>query len=264
MKISNSNDLKYVPKRIVSLVPSQTELLYSLGLDEEVVGITKFCVHPEKWFKTKTRIGGTKNLNIEKIISLSPDLIIANKEENVKESVDELSKLFPVWITDIADLDDSIKMIKDISQLVGKEKDGIELSDKIKQLFESLNTDQQIINHFPVKACYLIWKEPYMTIGGDTFINAMLEKAGFKNVYADRLRYPEITINDIKKLNCEVVMLSSEPFPFTQMHVKELKSLLPEARIILVDGEMFSWYGSRLLKSPEYFNTLLQNVFESK
>ena len=264
MIISDPNDLKFVPKRIISLVPSQTELLYTLGLEEEVVGITKFCVHPEKWFKTKTRIGGTKNLNIEKIISLSPDLIIANKEENVKESVDELSKLFPVWITDIADLDDSIKIIKDISQLVGKEIDGRLISNKIKHIFRLIESKQQLMNHVPVKTCYLIWKEPYMTIGGDTFINDMLKKAGFLNVFADRGRYPEVTVEAIRQLNCEVIMLSSEPFPFTQLHVKELKALLPAAKIILVDGEMFSWYGSRLLKSPEYFNTLLQNVFESK
>ena len=262
MKISNPNELNYVPKRIVSLVPSQTELLYSLGLDEEVVGITKFCVHPKQWFNMKTRIGGTKNLNMEKIIALSPDLIIANKEENIKESVEELSEIFPVWISDIANLRDSIKMIKDISQLVGKEQDGLSLSYEIDQLFRSLETNFKSRNHLQVNTCYLIWKDPYMTIGGDTFINDMLEKAGFKNVFADRFRYPEINIEDIRQLNCDVIMLSSEPFPFTQLHINELAVLLPEAKIVLVDGEMFSWYGSRLLRAPAYFKTLLQNVFD--
>lgn len=251
-----------MPKRIASLVPSQTELLFSLGLDEEVIGITKFCIHPEKWFETKTRIGGTKNLNLEKIIALSPDLIIANKEENIKESIEELSKIFPVWVSDIANFKDSIKMIKDIGQLVGKEKDAIFLSNEIQGQFSLMEHNLKSKNHFPVNSCYLIWKDPYMTIGGDTFINDILEKAGFKNAFADSFRYPEITIEDIRQLNCEVIMLSSEPFPFTQLHIKELKAQLPEAKIILVNGELFSWYGSRLLKAPGYFKTLLQNVFD--
>ncbi len=264
MMISNPRGLNYLPKRIVSLVPSQTELLYSLGLEEEVIGITKFCIYPNKWFKTKTQIGGTKNLNIEKIISLSPNLIIANMEENVKESVEELCKLYPVWMTDIANLDDSIKMIEDISQLIGKEQNGIILSDKIKHLFRSLDSSKISEEYQPVNACYLIWRDPYMTIGGDTFINDMLEKAGFLNVFAKFNRYPKISIEAIRQSNCEVVMLSSEPFPFSEKHIKELKAILPEVKIILVNGEMFSWYGSRLLKSPGYFKTLLQNVFESK
>src|ERR1700741_3198050 len=95
-----------IPQRIISLVPSQTELLFDLGLDKEVVGITKFCVHPPEWFQTKTRVGGTKQLKIDLIKQLQPDLIIANKEENVKEQIEELEKHFPVWISDVNNLED--------------------------------------------------------------------------------------------------------------------------------------------------------------
>src|SRR5215472_11297728 len=113
--------LNKTPQRIISLVPSQTELLYDLGLDEEVVGITKFCVHPEKWFKTKTRVGGTKNIDTQKILSLKPDLLIANKEENVKGQIDALQKFTQVYISDVKNFADAISMISAVGKLVGKE-----------------------------------------------------------------------------------------------------------------------------------------------
>ena len=128
-----------VPKRIVSLVPSQTELLYDLGLNEEVVGITKFCVHPDRWFKTKTRIGGTKQLQIEKIKELKPDLIIASKEENVKEQIEELAKDFPVWISDVNNLEDALKMIGSIGELLQKQIQAQNLVNQIKLGFSQLN-----------------------------------------------------------------------------------------------------------------------------
>jgi len=254
-------EINSTPQRIISLVPSQTELLCDLGLTDEVIGITKFCVHPDEWFQTKTRIGGTKQLNIELIKSLKPDLIIANKEENLKEQVEELAKYFPVWISDINDLDDALKMIRSIGEITNKKSKAEEISNKIQTHFNELKNApsakallQEKYPHPPV--CYLIWREPYMTVGGDTFINDMLERCGFENIFKDKQRYPEIAIEDLPKMNCQLLLLSSEPFPFKQEHVHELQELFPETMILLADGQMFSWYGSRLIKAPAYFEQL--------
>jgi ABC-type Fe3+-hydroxamate transport system substrate-binding protein len=242
--------ISFPPKKIISVVPSQTELLFDLGLDEEVIGITKFCIHPSTWFRTKTRVGGTKQLHIDQIISLQPDLIIANKEENVEEQINELAKHFPVWISDIKTLEDAYEMMHAVGEMLGQNKKAQDLVERIKSSISGLQSTNS-------KSCaYLIWQNPLMTVGSDTFIHHMLGLAGFKNVFADRTRYPEITIEEIQQRNPEFILLSSEPFPFKQKHADELKQQLPNSKIIFVDGEMFSWYGSQLLKAPEYFRSL--------
>lgn len=256
MILKQTTDLITKPSRIISLVPSQTELLHYIGLQEETVAITKFCIHPADWFATKTRVGGTKSLDIEKIISLHPDLIIANKEENIKEQIEALAIKFNVWVTDVNNFEDALAMIQDIGKLTGKEAETLALNVFIKEQFALLPTNKILIN-----TAYLIWKDPCMTIGGDTFINNMLQLAGFKNIFADRLRYPEVTIDEIKNAECRLLFLSSEPYPFAQKHIDELQPYLPGVKIILADGEMFSWYGSRLLKVPGYLNELTAKIF---
>ncbi len=243
------------PQRIISLVPSQTELLFDLGLREEVIGITKFCVHPAGWFKTKTRIGGTKQIKADIIHQLQPDLIIANKEENVKEQVEELEKHFPVWTSNVNNLDDAYEMIEQIGLITNKEKRAKEITTQIQNNFARLP-----VNDSRPKTAYLIWKDPFMTAGGDTFIHSMLEAAGFENIFSDKTRYPELTIADLQIADCQLLLLSSEPFPFKQKHIEEYQSQLPGTKIILVDGEMFSWYGSRLLQSPGYFEKLYEEI----
>ncbi|MCS3800373.1 helical backbone metal receptor [Niastella sp. OAS944] len=241
------------PRSIVSLVPSITELLYTLQLDNEVTGITKFCVHPESWFRQKTRVGGTKNIKIEAIHALQPDLIIANKEENVKEQVEELAKHYPVWMTDVNGLEDALEMIEQIGRITNRLNNALHLLSQINTAFASLKpmaTKQ--------KAGYLIWRNPYMTIGNDTFIHDMLLRCGLTNSFANSTRYPTIDTWQLKQ--CDLLLLSSEPFPFQQKHINELQPHLPNTKIVLVDGEMFSWYGSRLLNAPAYFNTLLQSI----
>jgi len=242
------------PKRIVSLVPSQTELLFDLGLTDEVIGITKFCIHPQKWFREKARVGGTKTVNIEKIKELQPDLIIANKEENVQEQVEALANDFPVWVSDINTLREAYQMIESVGAITGKQEAATHITKQIKEGFDQLPQARLM------KAAYLIWKEPYMTVGGDTFIQDMLFHAGFANAFAQLKRYPAITVDDLKESGCEVLLLSSEPYPFKQKHVDELQRHLPDTKVILVDGEMFSWYGSRLLYAPSYFKTLQEQV----
>jgi ABC-type Fe3+-hydroxamate transport system substrate-binding protein len=256
-QINREVSIKEKPARIVSLVPSQTELLYHLGIEEEITGITKFCVHPTQWFRTKTRIGGTKNIHLQKIRELKPDLIIGNKEENVREQIEELANNFPVWVSDVNTLNDALKMIDSIGELVNRKQKAETLITQIKTNF--LDYQLQSTNK-KLRTCYLIWKEPYMTAGGDTFIHDMLTRAGFSNMFQYKQRYPEITVPELSTLNCDLLLLSSEPYPFRQKHIDELKAKLPSAKIILVDGEMFSWYGSRLLKAPEYFTNLQHQI----
>ena len=258
--ILTSPSLNYTPKKIISLVPSQTELLFYLGLENETIGITKFCIHPEIWFRTKTRVGGTKTLNIEKIIALEPDLIIANNEENVKDQVETLAREFPVWVTNVVNFETSIKMISDIGQLVGKEEKIKNLILKIKNKFAALESEIAARNISPIRSAYFIWNNPYMTIGGDTFINDMMKRCGLKNIFEDEKRYPEVSIEQLKKMDCTLILLSSEPFPFAEKHIAELQVELPGVKILLADGEMFSWYGSRLLEAATYFKELIKVV----
>ena len=256
--------LTKIPGRIISLVPSQTELLFDLGLDQEVVGITKFCVHPPEWFYTKTRVGGTKSLHMNIINELQPDLVVANKEENVKEQVEELAERYPVWISDVSDLESACEMIAKVGTLTSREPQAESLLEKIKNNFSQL----QLPASKPL-AAYLIWNDPYMTAGKDTFIHSMMEAAGFQNAFAGYSRYPETNIEQLKAKNLDLLLLSSEPFPFKQKHVDEVRSILVnegsvEPQIVLVDGQMFSWYGSRLLYAPGYFRELQTKFFKSR
>jgi len=235
--------------KIISLVPSITETLFDLGLtDEEIIGRTKFCIHPENSVKNVTVIGGTKNVNIEKIKSLKPDLIIANKEENVREDVEELQKYFKVLVTDVSNLEDNKYLLEVLGKLLNKEETAEKYNSKIEEIFKDLQSSNK-------KTCeYLIWKNPYMTIGGDTFIHEILDKTGFENIFKDRKRYPEIYVDEMK--TADFIFLSSEPFPFQQKHIDELQNELPDSKIILVDGEAFSWYGTHLAKCADYFKDL--------
>lgn len=246
------------PKRIISLVPSQTELLYHLGLGEQVAGITKFCVHPPQWFRSKTRVGGTKAIKPEIIQQLQPDLIIANKEENVKEQVLELASQYPVWVSDIHDLDTSLDMIRRVGDITCRPEQAAAIATTIAAGFSEL---AQQPHAAPIPTAYLIWRNPWMTVGGDTFISNMLAHCGLTNVFEQSKRYPAITIEELQSSGCRLLLLSSEPYPFRQQHIDELQSQLPDTRILLVDGEMFSWYGSRLQFAPDYFRQLALHGF---
>lgn len=245
-------------KRIISLVPSQTELLFDLGLTDEIIGITKFCIHPKDKFKLTTKIGGTKKLNIQKIIDLKPDLIIGNKEENEQQQITELMKRFPVWMSDIETLADASQMIEQVGELVGKSREALMINTQIKLDFENLIKSLKGVKLKP--AVYFIWRKPNMLAGKQTFISEMLSYCGLKNVI-DVARYPSFTNAALMNLKPEVVLLSSEPYPFSQKHIEEFQAIWPNAVIKLVDGEMFSWYGTRLLKAGDYFKKVSANLF---
>ena len=245
------------PKRIISLVPSQTELLFHLGLDKKVVGVTKFCIYPTDWKTRKTIIGGTKNLKMDLIKELNPDLIIANKEENDEDSLRKLMPIFPVWISDIKRLEDAFQMILSVGRITNTESTSFTWTEKIKKQFKILS----LLPKQPRRVAYLIWNNPLMSVNQDTFIHSLLELNQWDNCFRDKLnRYPEITEEELVDSNPELVFLSSEPFPFKDKHIDRFKQLLPESRVVLVNGEYFSWYGSRLVDSPAYFSSLHKSL----
>jgi ABC-type Fe3+-hydroxamate transport system substrate-binding protein len=249
-QLGTSVTITYPPKRIISLVPSQTELLYSLGLESEVVGITKFCVHPKHWKSAKTIVGGTKEFRFDVIDALQPDLIIGNKEENYEEGIVQLREKYPVWMSDIVSFEDSLSMIEHVGELTNKIEAAKKLKESIVSQFSALQTLQS------EKVLYLIWRKPWMAAAKNTFIDSMLGKMGLQNALTTS-RYPELIDDEIRELNPSLVFLSSEPYPFKQKHVEELQEIFPTAKILLVDGELFSWYGSRMLLAPKYFGSLL-------
>ncbi len=242
-----SLDVASYPQKIISCVPSQTELLADLGMDNRVVGITKFCVHPTEWRKEKTIIGGTKNLNLEKIDRLSPDFILANKEENDQSQIEWLASRFPTYVSDIRNLNQAIEMIQEVGRITSSLNQSTRIAENINSIFQPIESSGRTPS-----ACYLIWKNPWMTVNHDTFIHDMLCRQGFTNAFADRhdSRYPIIDEAELCEANPEILFLSSEPYPFKAQHMEELQQLLPEARIYLLNGEFLSWYGSRLCRFP--------------
>lgn len=259
-QVGNFHTFENTPKRIITLVPSQTELLFDLGLEENIFGITKFCIHPFHLQSTKKIIGGTKNVKFDKIKELCPDIIIANKEENTKEIVDELSKICPVWVTDIVTIEDNLNMILHFGQLFNKRVEAQKWIEKIS--FAHKDFQDFIKDKSFQKVAYFIWANPYMVAGNNTFINEMLQLNKFTNIYQNREeRYPEIIIQKMRiQGDPDFVFLSSEPFPFKDEHAFEIGRFTHHATTIFVDGEMFSWYGSRILKAFSYFKKLHNRI----
>lgn len=243
------------PQRIISLVPSQTELLIDLGLEKQLVGITKFCIHPTHLRKTKTIVGGTKTIKIDRIKELQPDIILCNKEENTKEIVETCKQITQVHVAEIFTYNDSQNLILEYGKIFSCKEKAIQI---VNDLNFELNSFQNFIkDQEKKKIAYFIWKNPWMVAANNTFINNILEINKFDNIYKNEQRYPEINIEKLKEVkDLDAILLSSEPFPFKEKHIKELQKKIPNTKIILVDGELFSWHGSRLLKSFDYFKKL--------
>ncbi|MCS6821167.1 MAG: helical backbone metal receptor [Microscillaceae bacterium] len=253
----NGKNIGRPPQRIISLVPSLTELLASLGLQEQIVGITKFCIHPRELYQKTPKIGGTKRFHFDRIHALNPDLIIANKEENYKEGIEELAQRYAVFLTEIITWQEALQAIQAIGELTHRKAESNALVQQIEQSFNNL--PRQNIKKSP-KIAYLIWHEPIMVAANQTFIQTMLQKAGFENAFAHLNRYPQILPQDLQKSEIDYIFLSSEPFPFKEKHIQYYQALCPQVKVLLVNGEMFSWYGSRLLHSAKYLAQLWQNL----
>jgi len=243
--------------RIISLVPSLTEYLWALGLDREIVGITKFCIHPHAWWQQKTRVGGTKSVNMATIHSLEPTLIIANKEENTQTDIQALALTYDVLLTDINSVEEALAALLLIGEKVGK----IEKSQEhVIQIQNSFKEAQAVGKgaHF----LYFIWKDPYFVVGTNTYIHSLLSKFGFVNS-CPLERYPNL--DDLLNENCEMqlapdyLFLSTEPYPFEEKHFAHLQELFPQSKIRLIDGEVCSWYGNKMVDAKFYFEKFCQN-----
>jgi ABC-type Fe3+-hydroxamate transport system substrate-binding protein len=244
------------PRRIVSLVPSQTELLAHLGLQDEVVGVTRFCERPEGWRSEKTIVGGTKQVDADTVRTLDPDLILANHEENTADDVEALDAVAPVYVTEVKTVSEALDMIRTVGTLTGTTDQTSTLVGRIISRFEDLP------DFPPLRAAYLIWREPYMTVGGDTFIHDVMQWGALENVYGDRTRYPEVTPEVLAEQELDVLLCSSEPFPFHEKDkfTADLREALPDTPIEIVDGQPFSWYGPRLLDTPAYLTDLRERL----
>jgi ABC-type Fe3+-hydroxamate transport system substrate-binding protein len=247
-QLNRKINLESTPERIISLVPSQTELLVDMGLSDQIVGVTKFCVHPEGFKGTKTIIGGTKNFRFDVIDELKPDLIIGNKEENYQEGIELLAERYPVWVSDIYTVQDALDMMTSLGEITDKEVEAERITKWV-----SWNFKRDFV--YKGTAIYFIWQDPVTVVGPNTFIDHLMEKAGYTNLI-EQERYPQYAIEKLQEFNPENILLSSEPFPYQEKHLEEFKRLFPYAEVKLVDGELFSWYGSRLIKAPDYFETL--------
>lgn len=258
-QIGNTITLASTPMRIVSLVPSQTELLFDLGLEDRLVGITKFCVHPYHLKSTKKIIGGTKKVHVEKIRLLQPDIIIANKEENTEEIVEAMKLIAPVWVSNIITIEDNLQMIEEFGKIFSVRTTARQWIDKINfglEDFKAFISDKEI-----KRAAYFIWKNPYMVAGGDNFVNEMMKLNKLSNIYEANGRYPEVIVQKMRiQGDPQILLLSSEPFPFKDEDAFELGRHTHHAQTIFVDGEMFSWYGSRLVKAFPYFKQLRERL----
>jgi len=247
-------ELPRPPRRIVSLVPSTTEILCALGLGEALVGITVYCVEPRDVVRGKTRIGGEKNPDLEKIRTLEPDLVIANIEENVRDDIDRLRAWsIPVWVTYPRTVAEGIQLIGELGELTGAPARAAELLRDIEPLHERVR--MATARRPPVTVFYPIWRGPYMTINGDTYIHDMLKVCGARNIFADRPeRYPTVTLDEVAARRPDVILLPDEPFRFRRAHLADFAKYtdvpaVRDGRIRLVDGKPFSWHGPRIAEA---------------
>lgn len=247
--------------RIVSLVPSQTEMICDLGLEKALCGITKFCVHPGHLKDKTTVVGGTKNLHLDTIEKLKPDLVVANREENNRRDIQKLSKKIPVYVSDIASPEEGMDFATDMGELTGKTVEAEMLVDRLEFAYGELI--KASANYSPKKVLYLIWKDPYMAAGTDTYISKMMEYCGLENCLQILLekgfRYPKLEVEEIIALQPDLILFSSEPYPFKENQIRALES---ETEIPgkYVNGELFSWYGSRILHTLPETGEVIQEI----
>ena len=255
-------DLPRAPRRIVSLVPSITETLCALGLADALVGVTVYCVEPREVVATKTRIGGEKNPDLEKIRALEPDLVLANIEENLRDHVETLrSWSIPVWVTYPRTVAEGIRLIAELGWVTGTEARASDVVGEIEPLYARVVA--AAARRPPVAVFYPIWRGPYMTINRDTYIHDMLRVCGARNVFADRPeRYPTVTLDEVATQRPAVILLPDEPFRFRRAHVADFAGYaevpaVRDGRIHLVDGKPFSWHGPRIAEALRILPALL-------
>lgn len=248
-------DLPNVPQRIVSLVPSLTEWLFALWLNERIVGVTDFCTRPSNLVIHKVKVRGTKNPNRATIFTLKPDLVIANKEENRQRDVDALTTAgVPVYVTDIRSLPHAIDQLGALADLLGVAEAAQPYLDDIRQAYTTLTVPQT-----RQRVLALIWREPWMAIGGDTYSHDLLERCGAHNAGADLPgRYPRFDLDDLSALELDRILLLSEPYAFSADDLPPLQAHF-NGPIDFVDGELLTWYGPRISLALRKFGAMFRS-----
>jgi len=250
--------------RLVSLCPSLTELVFDLGRGDDLVGRTKFCVHPAGRVERVESVGGTKNPKVARIVELAPDLVLLNEEENRREDAEALAAAgvrchasFP------RDVDDTARMVRDVGAALDRRDAAERIASDIER--RAARVRESALGAPPVRYAYLIWRNPWMVAGGDTFVTAMLALPGGVNVFAaHEERYPTVTPEQLAAASPDAVLLSSEPFPFKDKHADELAAAtgIPRARMHFVDGEYLTWHGSRTPGGIDYAERVIDAVRE--
>ncbi len=240
------------PQRIVSLVPSTTESLFALGAGPRVVGVTRFCVHPADQLAGLVRVGGTKQVELDRIEALQPDLVLGNAEENTREIFDAVGARWPLFVAFPRTVDQALDDLLDLGRM-------LDLEDRAEAAVAGIRAARVAPPPVRRRAVYLIWRDPWMAVSPDTFIAALLAEAGIDIIPLGDQRYPTVTPGQLAALDPDLVLLSSEPFPFKQRHADELAELsgLPPDRLRLVDGELCSWHGTRLRAAFPYLAELV-------
>lgn len=251
-------DHTHVPKRIVSLVPSLTETLIDLGLEKRIVGRTRFCIHPSEAVRNIDRIGGTKDFSVERILKLKPDLIIGSQEENHKDGIEALQAQLPVWLSTIDSVDTALEHIGHLGKVTGTAEEADLLTKAIDKAWKGIPRSPS-----SKRVAYFIWRNPWMIAGKGTYIDSVLERLGWTNV-TEQVRYPEIRMQELAKDPPELFLFSSEPFPFKKEHWSAWRAAFPKAHFRLVNGEDFSWYGSRMLEAAERLSAWARDAFDEE
>jgi len=245
--------------RIVSLVPSITELLFSLGLQENMVGRTGFCVHPKAHVRRVAKVGGTKTVDVARIRKLGATHLVVNIDENPRPVVEELAAIVPnIIVTHPIQPEDNLGLYCLLGGIFGREA-------QAEALCTAFSRELDTTREFAAKltrerVLYLIWKSPWMTVSRDTYISRMLDLVGWETVPAQALsRYPSVDLSVDLMRDVGLVLLSSEPYSFVERHVVALRAELPpesDPRVDLIDGGMTSWYGSRAIEGLRYLREL--------
>jgi len=245
-KIEINNNLN----NIISLVPSLTELLFFLKMDEQVKGITNFCVHPSDKLSDKVIVGSPLHVDYEKIEQINPDIIIAGKSENNKNNIEKIAEKYPVWVSDVRSIEDACKMIEKIGMICNQSDLSYNITKNISVGFDSLADKTKI------KVCYLVWEKPFMVAGNNNYINDILKKTGLINVFEHKEGYAKVTAKEMQECQADFVLLPSEPYKFDNSHISTYKNLINKATVLLVDGQLFSWYGNRMLLAINYLKNM--------
>ena len=238
-------DFTTTPKRVVSLVPSITETLFALGAGEAVVGITDFCIFPPDL--ALPRLGGTKNPRVEEIRALAPDLVHMNLEENLRRHGDAIETFAPVFVTEPTSVDDVEVLLEQLGAIHDRRA-------RAAELVLELRTERAALPRRAFSFACPIWKDPWMWCGGDTYVSALVESAGGRNVGGDRTRYPQLALEEVLSLRPDVVFLPDEPYLFTQSDAEGIRG----TRVIgPFPGHLFTWHGSRTIEGLRYLREAL-------